>query len=232
MLMNYKDFSDKSLHHWGITDRSSRQFADSSAAGKAAENKNGDATNESDETSPDHYGPDNNTKDKESEVRTEVKRNKYKTKSTQGSPGVSTTETSYELDHRNSLLEIEAKVKSLNGVTDNVDLVAEWLGGVGTVKGVIDQGGKAFKYPSIFKKSGIVFVGTHLGLTNMKVEQQTAMYQNVLSTYLDLHSTNPINMSGIRVNMTSYEAPYGNTYTKYSFYDLYSGGYLGGDTFK
>lgn len=145
--------------------------------------------------------------------------------------GIEVREEQYQLDHQNTLLEFGKIIKETEEIAEYADKINEWTGGVTTVKGVYEFVKSGWK--SVNVMSGILMIGgTVIGIQGENAKGFISMYRNVQENYLNMHSQTPNNMKGVTVNKTIMMGPNNYIWSQYSFYDIYSHRYLGGEIFK
>lgn len=145
--------------------------------------------------------------------------------------GIQTTKQQYQLDHKNTFLELDQTIEKLENFVGPLDDVLEWTPVASGFKGAYDFfrefGTKTTPATLIFAAGGIV-----ISLEKYQADQFIDMYNSVKKNYQDIHDSHPATYSGIIVNRTIILGPQNHVWPQYGFYDIQTHKYLGGRTFE
>ena len=145
--------------------------------------------------------------------------------------GIETIEVQYQLDHVKTILELKQIISKMEDLIEYTDKGLEWTPAITGIKGIYDFFKEGVK--SLNPGSLILTVGAStIALENYQAGQFLEMYRNIQSSYIDMHSKNPGNMSGITVNIDMIKGPQNHIWSKYSFYDIKTHRYIGGRVFE
>ncbi|NML69565.1 RHS repeat-associated core domain-containing protein [Chryseobacterium sp. RP-3-3] len=145
--------------------------------------------------------------------------------------GIQTTKQQYQLDHKNAFLELDQTIEKIEGFMGPIDDVLEWTPAVSGFKDAYDflkdVGARANPASLIFAVGGIT-----IALEKYQAGEFVNMYKSVKKNYQNIHDSHPSTYSGITVNRTIIIGPQNHIWSQYSFYDISTHKYLGGQTFE